>query len=71
MYVYRRGREDGFMAKRPVGRGEEEEEGVRVPSAMGEEEVRRINVERRKGMKARAVSRLVRRWRRGGVDRDG
>lgn len=54
-YVYRRGREVGVLAARAVGGG---------VSGMDEEEVRRINVERRKGGKRGGFSRFVRRWRR-------
>jgi len=58
-YVYRRGREEGFLASRPAS-----VEGGRVPGAMDEDEVRRINAERRKRMKAGGITGFVRRWRR-------
>ena len=58
-YVYQRGEEDGFLA-----------EPRRAPPHMQEEEVRRINEERRKRMKAGGFTNWVlrRKGEKGGAD---
>lgn len=56
-FVYRRGEEDGALAPPPTKKKK------KAPAAMGDEEVRRINEERRLRMKAGGFTNFVLRWR--------
>ena len=68
-YQYRRGQEDGFLAAYPAhSRGAHSAvdltQGGRAPPPMADDEVRRINEERRKRMKAGGFTNFVLRWKK-------
>jgi len=67
-YQYCRGQEDGFLAEPEQHRARHSAvdllEGARAPAPMREEEVRRINEERRKRMRAGGFANFVLRWKK-------
>ena len=68
-YQYRRGQEDGFLAAHPApSRGAHSAidltEGGRAPPPMANDEVKRINEERRKRMKTGGFTNFVLRWKK-------